>query len=257
MVHRDFDHASMKLAGKHQHLGVDEGPLRVQGHAREQVPAGQPEGAIHIAHEPAKKEAHQREERPRVEPTQQRIAPMLAVSGDDVGIGRAGKQQLDLCRVELIIGIHQEDPGEARSAKARSKRRPVAAIDRVTDDAQIRVRRLEPFQHRRGPVLAAVIDDDDLESARERLEGAGHPPHRLRQVGLLVVGGHHRADLHGRHRRGHGAKPTRMNTVATSSRLSRRKSVSWPRMPVSGCALGSTMASGCAWARTSSQPEAR
>ena len=152
---------------------------------------------------------------------------MLAVPGHDVGISRARKQQLDFRRVELVIGIHQEDPGEARGAKARPQRRPVAAIDRVTDDAQIRMRRLEPFQHRRGAVLAAVIDDDDLESSRKGLQRARHSPHRLLQIALLVVGGHHRADLHrGRNRR-HGAKPTRMNTVATSSRLGKELPDGW------------------------------
>src|SRR5712691_10716210 len=119
------------------------------------------------------------------------------------------------------------------------------------------MRPLEPLQDRRGAVLAAVVNDDDLKSPGDALERARLPPHRLLQVGFLVVGGHHRADVHGWRDRVHGAKPTRTNTVATPARLNRLHAGSCSRSPVSGCALGSTIASGCDWASTSCQPEAR
>src|ERR1700737_178259 len=126
----------------------------------------------------------------------------------------------------------------------------------MAHDPQARMDRLEPLQHRGRSIPAAVVDDDDLEGPSLILERRSHPSHGLLQVGLLVEGGHHRTDLH-RRRQAHGAKPTRVKTVATGSRRRTCQVASCRRMSVRGWALGKMMASGWACAITFGQAAVR
>src|ERR1700716_2492745 len=116
--------------------------------------------------------------------------------------------------------------------------------------------RLEALEDRGCPITAAVVDDDDLGSPRLSLEGSGHLSHRLLQVRLLVEGGQHRADVE-RRRQAHGAKPTRVKTVATGSRRRTCQRASCRKMPVRGCPLGRMIASGWDSAITSGHAAVR
>ena len=117
--------------------------------------------------------------------------------------------------------------------KTGSQGGAVAAVDGMAHDPQAGMDRLEPLQQRGRSVPAAVIDDDDLEGPRLSAKRGGHPSHRLLQVGLLVEGGHHGADLD-RGGQAHGAKPTRVKTVATGSWRRTCQAASCRRMPVRG-----------------------
>ena len=181
-----FDDPRLELASQHQHLRVDQGALRVETHAVQEVAANQLEGTVDVARQPAEKQSHQREERPGVEPARQWVPTTLPVAGHDVPLPRPGQQQAELHRVKLVVGIHEEDPGKARRVKSRSQRGAVSPIHRMPDHPQAGMRGLEPVEHAGGAVLAAVVDHDDLEGARVRLERPRHAADRLLQVGRLV-----------------------------------------------------------------------
>src|SRR5687767_1579125 len=85
----------------------------------------------------------------------------------------------------------------------------------------------ELLQHLRRPVVAAVVDDDELAGVRQRQERFAREPHELREILRLVLGGHEdahvrprgvRGEAHSRFRMRAGRMPSWSRYLATVRR---------------------------------------
>ena len=92
----------------------------------------------------------------------------------------------NVARVVLQVAVGRDDEAAARVRKARRERRGLTEVAAEPDDPQPRVLRLELRQQRERLVCAAVVDDDDLVAAAERLERFRELAVELRDVRRLV-----------------------------------------------------------------------
>ena len=131
------------------------------------------------------------------------------------------EQLLELGEIELQIGVAEEDEIAACGGQARSQRCAVAGVRGVTHEADARIEQTPAIDDVGARVLAAVVDDHDLELGGEPGADAAGRANEFVQVPLFVEDRKHQRQAGtAEPGRGHSRYPSarsRSATMASSS----------------------------------------
>src|ERR1043166_7949525 len=157
------------------------------------------------------------------------IPTVHSLAADRVPLIERGGQARDVGGVVLQVGVHGHDHPPTRGLEARVGGRRLAGVRLESDESDTSIALAEATDDLGAPVLAAVVDEDDLELDAQSFEHRAELDPQWRGILLLVV---HRDDDRETDHQVHDYTPTpstngravisRYRRVVWSSRLSRR-----------------------------------
>src|SRR4029453_603130 len=131
------------------------------------------QSAVHVVQSEAGPASGAAVEDPREQPAREWISPLGLPARDEVeALIELGQEAWDLGGVVLEVGVDRDGDIAGRMPEASCERRRFAEVAAQANHHDIRRRRGEPGQSRKGPVGRAVVDEDGLPRTAERLEGA-------------------------------------------------------------------------------------
>ena len=171
-------------------LDADDAGRAREAHLVEDLPAHQPEVAVHVAQPQAEGELDE----PVVEPADhdpvQRVVAGDLVAVHEVHLGREGlEQRLQLARVVLRVAVGVEDELLRGGGEAGAQRPAVAAVLLVVDHLEPREVPRHLVEQLAGVVRAAVVDHDHLVVVGERPRRHVRHQRQARDGAGVVVGG--------------------------------------------------------------------
>src|SRR2546430_9404011 len=119
------------------------------------------------------------------------IPTVHSLAADRVPLIELGEQARDVGRVVLQVGIHGHDHPPTRGLEARVGGRRLAGVRLESDESDTSIALAEATDDLGAPVLAAVVDEDDLELDAQSFEHRAELGPQWREILLLVV---HRGD---------------------------------------------------------------
>lgn len=95
----------------------------------------------------------------------------------------------------LQIGVEHDDGLAARRAQARQQRGLVAEVTRETKDLEMLFGFGRVHRCLEGPVVGAVVDEDDFEARRRLARRGANAFQQLEDIGRLVESRNHNRNL--------------------------------------------------------------
>src|SRR5262249_17695754 len=124
------------------------------------------ERKIHVPDSKSEDHTDQPVVRERIDDAAQALARAVVAESDDEVSGlerHHSKRAIELREIARQIGVGIKRDLVPASFESRTQRLPQPAITVVMDDDQVRPRLRERLEDWRRPILAAVVDDNDLE----------------------------------------------------------------------------------------------
>ena len=168
VMYRNLTHAKATAFDTTDEFNRDAATNRGENETVEDILPNKPEVAIDVTRFESEDFAHEL----AVRPTNCRAIPRIAAfhfpALNHVVIGSEFCEKVgQFARIVLTVTICVEDQVLGGSPKATLKSSPVTSIAVVSDDSQGPANALELIKDRRGAILAAIVDDDDLEIVSE------------------------------------------------------------------------------------------
>ena len=189
---RDGDLVDADAAAEHlgRELGLEVEAVGLESDAVEHAAIEQLVARLHVGQRAVVEHVRDERQEPVADPVQEQHVATFAGEARAVDDARAAledgrEQPRPVLGVVLEVGVLHEDKIARRALEAGADRSPLAPVLGMRDDADGAVAQLR--QDGAGPVVAAVVDDDDL--AFDGQLHRPHPAHDLRDSAALVEDG--------------------------------------------------------------------
>jgi hypothetical protein len=188
VMHRHFDDAEARVLDLLHHLQADHAAALLEVDLLENRAPHQPEVTVDVAYAEAEQQADDMVVDAADHDAVNGIGAADLVAVHQIRIGRHLRPEVgELRRVVLRVAVRVEDELLGRRAESALQRAAVAAILRMMDDADMRIRARELVQDLRRRVDAAVVDDDDFVIRRQLRGGLDGANHHARDGAAVVV----------------------------------------------------------------------